>query len=143
MSEIGFSIGDEIEIEIEIPRFGFIKRKSSGEMDFISPIPSFFNYGFVPGTKAPDGDPWDALLMGPRVPRGHQTKSRIQGWVRFIDAGAQDDKIVCKAGALTQAERRAIDGFFRAYAGFKRALNGVRGRLGRTAYEGIADSPPS
>lgn len=132
-----FHIGDEIEIEIETPQFGFIKRTSSGAIDFISPIPSLFNYGFVPDTRAADGDPQDALLLGPRRTRGQRAISCLQGRVAFIDAGERDDKLVCKSGALNSAERCAIAVFFTAYAHFKRALNALRGRSGETAYGGL------
>lgn len=140
MTNKEFRVGDEIEIEIETPRFGFIKRRSSGGIDFISPIPSLFNYGFVPGTLAADGDPWDALLLGPRRARGQRVISRVRGRVAFIDAGDRDDKIVCKSGPLCPAERRAIAVFFAAYARFKRVLNALRHRQGATAYGGLDES---
>ncbi len=137
MTEKEFQIGDEVEVEVETPRFGFIKRTSSGGIDFISPLPSLFNYGFIPGTRAADGDPQDALLLGPRQPRGCRAVSRLRGRVAFVDAGVRDDKFVCKAGPLSGAERRALALFFTAYARFKRALNALRGRAGETAFGGF------
>ncbi|MDR0965327.1 MAG: inorganic diphosphatase [Myxococcales bacterium] len=130
---------DGVEIEIETPRFSFIKRKSSGRIDFISPLPSLFNYGFIPGTLAPDGDPQDALLLGVRLPRGARVRAQVQGKVRFVDAGERDDKLVCKAGPLTQGDRWTIEAFFAVYAAFKRTLNAARGRPGRTAFAGLEE----
>jgi inorganic pyrophosphatase len=38
----------EIEVVIEVPRGSFLKRGSTGHVDFISPLPCPFNYGSVP-----------------------------------------------------------------------------------------------
>ena len=40
--------GPELEVVIEVPRGSFVKRGSSGSVDFISPLPCPFNYGAVP-----------------------------------------------------------------------------------------------
>ena len=137
MNEREIGIGDEVEIEVETPRFGFVKRVASGEVDFVSPIPTLFNYGFVPGTRADDGDPLDVMLLGPRLRRGTRTRGMVQARVDFTDAGARDDKLVCKAEPLTAAERLAIALFFRLYARLKGGLNALRGRSGVTAFGGI------
>lgn len=137
MNEREIGIGDEVDIEVETPRFGFVKRAASGEVDFVSPVPTPFNYGFVPGTRADDGDPQDVMLLGPRLRRGARTRGVVQARVAFTDAGARDDKLVCKAGPLTTAERRAIAFFFTIYARLKGGLNALRGRSGVTAFGGI------
>ncbi|MDH3832481.1 MAG: hypothetical protein OEU48_12475, partial [Gammaproteobacteria bacterium] len=36
-----------LDVIIEIPRGSFLKRGSSGELDFISPLPCPYNYGSV------------------------------------------------------------------------------------------------
>ena len=38
----------ELEVVIEIPRGSFLKRGSSGRIDFVSPLPCPFNYGSAP-----------------------------------------------------------------------------------------------
>jgi inorganic pyrophosphatase len=38
----------EVEVVIEVPRGSFLKRRSTGHIDFISPLPCPFNYGSVP-----------------------------------------------------------------------------------------------
>jgi inorganic pyrophosphatase len=53
------------------------------------------DYGFIPGTAAPDGDPLDAVVIGgdPAVPGCH-VKVRILGLLRLNDRGREDSKIV-------------------------------------------------
>ena len=38
----------EVEVVIEVPRGSFLKRGSTGQIDFISPLPCPYNYGSVP-----------------------------------------------------------------------------------------------
>lgn len=42
----------EVEVVIEIPRGSFLKRGSTGHIDFISPLPCPFNYGSLPRPTA-------------------------------------------------------------------------------------------
>jgi len=123
-----------VPIVIEVPRFSFVKRGPSGSIDFVSPFPTPFNYGSVPGTLAEDGEPRDVLLLGPRLARGSRTEARVLGVVRFLDAGVADPKIV--AGArLGDRDRVTIEGFFHLYALAKRCT----GRR-PTRYEGFTDA---
>ncbi len=120
-----------VPIVIEVPRFSFVKRAPNGSIDFVSPFPTPFNYGSVPGTQAEDGEPRDVLLLGPRLDRGTRTEAEVLGVVRFLDAGLPDPKIV--AGArLRRRDRATIEGFFRLYALAKR----VTGRR-PTRFEGF------
>ncbi|MGZ5027747.1 MAG: inorganic diphosphatase, partial [Methylobacter sp.] len=59
-----------VEVIIEIPRGSFMKRGSSGELDFISPLPCPFNYGSVPAFIGLDSDLLDAVVLGPYLPLG-------------------------------------------------------------------------
>jgi inorganic pyrophosphatase len=54
-----------------------------------------FNYGFIPSTKAPDGDALDVgvFLTNP-VPAGTVVKARAIGIIKKIDSGDQDDCIL-------------------------------------------------
>ena len=59
----------ELEITIEIPRGSFLKRGSTGHIDFISPFPCPFNYGSVPAYIGQEGDLLDAVVLGPALAR--------------------------------------------------------------------------
>ena len=48
----------QVEVCIEIPRGSFIKRGSSGELDFVSPFPCPFNYGSIPASWVEMGTCW-------------------------------------------------------------------------------------
>jgi len=56
----------EVDVVIEIPRGSFLKRGSTGHVDFISPLPCPFNYGSVPSYLGREGDLLDAVAE----PRG-------------------------------------------------------------------------
>src|SRR5947207_7598111 len=58
----------EVEVVIEVPRGSFLKRGSTGHVDFISPLPCPFNYGSVPSHIGQEGDLVDALVLGSRLP---------------------------------------------------------------------------
>lgn len=54
-----------------------------------------WNYGLIPLTVAPDGDPLDVLVISsePIVP-GALAKCRPIGIMRMVDSGDQDDKVL-------------------------------------------------
>lgn len=126
----------ELEVVIEVPRGSFLKRGSSGEVDFLSPLPCPFNYGSVPKYVGLEGDLLDAVVLGPRLAYGTRLTTKAWGAVTLIDRGMTDDKIVCSAEPLSPSERRAVVGFFHFYAVCKGLLNFVRRRPGRNACEG-------
>lgn len=125
-----------------MPRFGFVKRTPRGDVDFVSPLPCPVNYGSVPDTSAPDGDPLDAVVMGPRLCRGARLSVPVRGVILFVDAGQKDDKLVCKHTPLTAADRALLLSFFRLYALAKRALNAARGLRGPTRCLGFRAETP-
>lgn len=60
------------------------------------------NYGIVPKAvlskkMGGDGDPLDILVLGPAYKRGQVLKTRIVGFMRMIDKGERDDKLVAVA----------------------------------------------
>lgn len=126
---------DEVEVRVEVTRGGRIKRRSDGRVAYLSPFPSPFNYGCVPGTTAPDGEPLDAVVLGPPVPRGTQRRWRVYGVVRFVDGGLPDDKLICGEAPPSPTDARAIERFFARYARIKHALGRAR-RAGPTRYLG-------
>ncbi len=124
--------GRSVEVVVEVPRFGFVKRTPRGDVDFVSPVPCPVNYGSIPDTLAEDGDPLDAVVLGPRLSRGARGTFAVRGVVRFVDAGQTDDKLVCKSSPLSRLDRALVVSFFRVYALAKGALNRARGRRGAT-----------
>jgi len=85
----------EVEVVIEVPRGSFLKRGSTGRIDFVSPLPCPFNYGAVPALIGLEGDLLDALVLGPRLVFGARLRVRAWGAVTLIDRGMADDKLVC------------------------------------------------
>ena len=105
----------EVEVLIEIPRGSFIKRGSTGHVDFVSPLPCPFNYGSVPQYVGLEGDLLDAVVLGPRLPLGTRTHVRAWGAERVLR-------------------------FFHFYAKCKGVLNLLRRRPGRNACDGWCDA---
>lgn len=131
----------ELEVVIEIPRGSFLKRGSTGHIDFVSPLPCPFNYGSVPTHVGLDGDLLDAVVLGPRLPLG--ARLRVKAWdaVTFTDRGMSDDKLICSDRPLEPAQRRQVLRFFHFYARCKALLNLWRRRPGRNACDGWCGAP--
>jgi inorganic pyrophosphatase len=86
------------------------------------------DYGFVEGTRAPDGDPLDALVLTaePSFP-GCRVRARVIGIFHMEDEHGFDDKLVCVAlhdsvyGAAQEISdlpleiRDGIEHFFQVY----------------------------
>jgi inorganic pyrophosphatase len=125
-----------VTVIIDVPKWGFVKRDDDGAVDFVSPLPSPFNYGHVPGTLAEDGDAFDAVVLGKRLARETSVTVAVQARMGFLDAGAADPKLICAPEPLAEAQRRQVERFFRRYAVAKRLINGVRGKRGPTRYLG-------
>jgi inorganic pyrophosphatase len=80
------------------------------------------NYGFVPQTVSYDGDPFDALVLGPPARGGAIVRGLIVGVMHMEDERGLDSKVVLspvRAGQpkypLTDAERERIGRFFNTY----------------------------
>ena len=126
----------ELEVVIEVPRGSFLKRGSSGSVDFISPLPCPFNYGAVPTHLGLEGDLLDALVLGPRLRYGTRTRVRAWGAVTLMDRGMSDDKLICSDCPPSPDELRKVLAFFHFYARCKGLLNLWRRRPGRNACDG-------
>ncbi len=87
----------EVEVVVEIPKGSFIKRGSTGQVDFVSPLPCPFNYGSVPNYIGLEGDLLDAVVLGPRLQAGTLLRIKAWGAVTLTDRGMSDDKLVCSA----------------------------------------------
>ncbi|HET9024728.1 MAG TPA: inorganic diphosphatase [Burkholderiaceae bacterium] len=130
----------EIEVVIEIPRGSFIKRGSTGHVDFVSPLPCPYNYGSVPNYIGLEGDLLDALVLGPRLRVGTLLRVKAWGAVTLTDRGMSDDKLVCGTCPPSDAEKQNVLRFFHFYAKCKGLLNLVRRRPGRNACDGWLDA---
>ena len=130
----------EVEVIIEIPRGSFFKRGSTGQLDFISPLPCPFNYGSVDEYIGLEGDLLDAVVLGPRLRRGVRVTVKAFGAVGLTDRGMYDDKLICSHGKVRAWQRFLIVFFFSFYARCKGLLNYFRGRAGRNACEGWCDA---
>lgn len=126
----------ELEVVVDHPRGSFIKRRENGSIDYISPLPSPFNYGSVPGTRAADGDREDAIVLGRRVAAGARVRVPVRARVVFVDAGDLDPKWICGAH-FGKRERLQVQLFFWLYAHLKRMLYMLRRRSGTTEYRGL------
>jgi inorganic pyrophosphatase len=122
---------------IEVPRGGHVKRAPGGQVEFVSPWPCPFNYGSVEGVLGTDGDPQDVVVLGPPLAVGGRTEGAVLGRALFLDRGLVDDKWICAAGPLAQADRQQIEAFFSRYARVKAGLGAIRGRRGTTRFEGL------
>jgi inorganic pyrophosphatase len=130
----------EVEVVIEIPKGSFIKRGSTGHVDFVSPLPCPFNYGSVPNYIGLEGDLLDALVLGPRLRVGTVLRVKAWGAVTLTDRGMSDDKLVCNTYPPSDAEKQHVLRFFRFYARCKGLLNFLRRRPGRNACDGWLDA---
>lgn len=126
---------------IEIPRGGFLKRGSTGRIDFVSPFPCPFNYGSVPTYLGLDGDLLDAVVLGPRLAAGTRLKTTAWDAITLTDRGMSDDKLICSAAPLDSLQRARVLRFFTFYAKCKAVLNRWRHRSGRNACEGWCGLP--
>ncbi len=129
-----------MRIIIETPKYSFWKycRTEKGyERDFLSPLPSIFNYGFIEGTISPDGMEEDVVVLGPRLPRGSTLeRESFDGIIRFLDNSIRDDKKVIYLSGFYPPFLLAF--YFRFYALFKVFLYAVQERkITRCRFEGI------
>ena len=132
-----------MKVVVETPKFSFRKYEESGggfRPVLTSPLPTLFNYGFVPGSVSGDGKPVDVLVLGGRLPQGSRFEARKVGVVGFVDDGVVDDKIVASGdgGRVSGFQRRKILVFFHAYSLFKkiRCLF-FEGRVPDTRFTGL------
>lgn len=125
-----------LRVTIEIPRGDFIKRGSSGHLDFVSPFPCPFNYGSVRAFIGGEGDYLDAVVLGPRLCRGATVEAVARGAVGLSERGMYDDKLICTLDSQTPVHQRYIVRFFHFYAFCKGWFNLARGQSGHARCEG-------
>ena len=116
-----------VEVVIEIPRWSFLKRGSTGSVDFVSPLPCPCNYGSIPDRIGLEGDLLDAVVLGPRLARGTRLQVPARGAIGLAERGLYDDKLICSEGPVSAVARRRLIAFFWLYITMKRGLNLLRG----------------
>jgi inorganic pyrophosphatase len=87
----------------------------------VGPYP--INYGFVPQTVSYDGDPFDALVLGPPLPGGEIVRGVPVGVMFMEDEKGLDSKVVLSPvddngrprHQLTDAVRREVGAYFNSY----------------------------
>jgi inorganic pyrophosphatase len=131
-----FRFAPIVEVVIEIPRWSFLKRGSSGHIDFVSPLPCPFNYGSVPAYLGLEGDLLDAVVLGPRLRVGTRIRVHAVGAVGLTERFMYDDKLICSDRPLRPGERERVLAFFGFYARCKGLLNLCRQRPGPARSEG-------
>jgi len=130
----------EVDVVIEIPKGSFLKRGSTGHIDFISPLPCPFNYGSVPKYLGLEGDLLDAVVLGPRLPLGSSLRVKAWGAVVLVDRGMTDDKMISGAANISLKQRQRVLRFFAFYARCIWMLNAVRRQPGRNACDGWSEA---
>lgn len=160
---------DLLEIVVEIPRgsrnkYEFDERAGVFRLDRVLSSAVFYNfdYGFIPGTRADDGDHTDALLLidEPTFPGCH-VSARPIGGLEMCDEHGFDFKVLCVAvndphnAAIERLDQldphrlREIEHFFETYkllenksveiAGWRdveRAIEVIAADRARLAHEG-------
>jgi len=123
--------GDLVNAYIEIPRgelrkFEFAMGANSRAIDRMIPEdvgPYPVNYGFVPQTISYDGDPFDALVLGPPLAGGELVRGRIVGLMLMEDEKGIDSKVVLSpldgdgrpTHPLTPEDQDRIGAYFDSY----------------------------
>ena len=123
--------GDLVNAYVEIPRgerrkFEFDMRANRRAVDRVMPadVGGYpVNYGFVPQTVSYDGDPFDALVLGPPLAGGRVVRGVVVGLMLMEDEKGNDSKVVLSptgsdgkpAYALVETERAQIAEYFRRY----------------------------
>ncbi len=131
---------EAVRVTIEVPRGSFVKFEGDprdGRVEFVSPLPCPFNYGYVAELPGADGDPLDAVVLGRRLSRGSVVDVPVRGIVRFFDDGCVDDKLICAHDPLTVVGIAGLRVAFTVYAWIRQLMNRAKGRKGRTAFVGI------
>ena len=155
---------EEINVFIEIPKGSFVKYEvdqKTGNLvvdRFISTAMGYpFNYGYLPNTKAKDGDPVDVMVISTYcVQAGAILPSRVIGMLEMEDEAGQDNKIIAvptqkvdpfyahinNLSDLNEATKKMIKHFFENYKKIEanKWVNVKNFHDKETAYKEIRDS---
>ena len=150
-----------VRMIVEIPKNSGNKYEYDGELGVFrldralySPMHYPGDYGFIPGTMAPDGDPMDVLVMVEEPSfAGCMIQVRPVGILNMIDQQEHDQKILAVPNRDPRYDeihtidqifphvRREIEHFFAIYKELEGRVTSTRGWEGpREARRAIADS---
>lgn len=101
--EAGDYKNGELNVVIEIPagsnhKIEWDRKHACFMLDRVEPVafPKPCNYGFIPQTIDQDGDELDVLMITDQpLTTGIWLKAKVLGYMKFIDSGEVDDKIIC------------------------------------------------
>lgn len=127
-----------MKIIVDTPKWGFIKKKDDGSIDYISPFPCPFNYGSILDTEGEDGDREDIVVLGKKLKSGTQDclANRV-AIVSFYDKGEFDPKHIYSDKELNTIDKLKLYSFFSLFSVLKLVLNAVKGKKGKTKFVGI------
>ena len=144
MSLLDITIGDEapeiINVVVEIPKnshnkYEFDEKTGDFKLDRVLYPPLFYpaDYGFIPQTRAKDGDHLDALVLNDEPTfSGCVVKARPIGLLKMEDSGKEDCKVLAVQADnpvyknildikdLSDEDKKTleqIENFFRIYKG--------------------------
>ena len=112
-----FSEGGLVRAVVEIPlgerrKWEFDMRANALKIDRVIPesVGGYpINYGFVPQTVSYDGDPFDALVLGPALARGRVVRGAIVGLMLMEDEKGLDSKVVLSPVGADHRPLYALD----------------------------------
>lgn len=85
----------KFEVDEADGRLHWARKREDGMRREIDYLPFVANYGSVPRTLAPDGDPLDILVLGRGIERGRIARTRIIGVLEMLDdPDIRDDKLI-------------------------------------------------
>lgn len=70
---------------------------ANGKPRLMHYLGSLGNYGAMPKTLSGDGDPLDAIAIGPPLERGTVIAVKVVGLLKCVDSGEGDDKVIAIA----------------------------------------------
>jgi inorganic pyrophosphatase len=113
---------DRVHVVVETPRHSIVKLKYEPELGAFAlkrALPLGFTYpydwGFIPGTQAEDGDPLDALVVWEAVsPPGTVLKCRAIGALELSQKDGKDRKRVRNDRVLCVPDRDPRTGWLRS-----------------------------
>lgn len=132
-----------MNIIIETPKYSFFKYEKTRDgfkKVMFSPIPIIFNYGYIDGTKGPDGMPVDVVVFGSRMPKGtvieRGSGQKFDGVIRFVDDSLRDDKNIIYISGFRNTFILSL--YFWIYAMYKAMRYLIMERkLAKCRFEGI------
>jgi inorganic pyrophosphatase len=109
----------------DLRKWEFDMRLNTRAVDRVMPAELEYpvNYGFVPQTISYDGDPFDALVLGPALEGGALVRGVIVGFLHMTDEKGLDSKVVLSMSGgdgrpihdLTDGDRQRIADYFNRY----------------------------